>query len=126
MLINITSHCKDIILDKTDTYMLTQSPNNIATLLRPSSILQQSIDHSLLDLTAPSPLNIGNLDKRLIDAFDSEWFRFPKSEALLFLGFERNIACITNFVVESLERLAIQATDIFQSFGNCGSSESEF
>jgi len=37
-------------------------------------------------------LGVGDFDKRLIDTLYRERLRFSESEALLFLGFERNIA----------------------------------
>ena|SRR6187402_3500458 len=97
-------------------YMLAKSSDDISTFFRPSCILQQPIHDSLLDLTAACTLSFCYFNKRLINPLDRKWLWLSKSEALSFLGFKRNIACITNFIIKSFEGPAIQTTHIFQGF----------
>ena len=105
------------------TYVLTESPDNISTLFRSSCILKESIHYTLLDFATPGALGTCDLDKSLINAFDSEGLRLSQRKALLFLGLESYVTRIAYFIVQSLESLAIKAAYLFERFRNGRATE---
>ena len=93
--------------------MLDQSPYDVPALFSSSSILNKSLHNSLLVFLTALALAIGNFDQRIEDSPDTQWLRLSQSEALPLLRFERDVACITMFIIKLFKSSAIQTADLF-------------